>query len=125
MVYSLRNVEEEPYALCRFLRPAKFDADKMLERLEKSKDRWNEAKAQDFYPNLELALGVPLGVFISQYPFVTCGHAKNGTLLALLSNKIRFGVQIGLILMIILILILAHRPNMQQAAPSITFWLVP
>ena len=49
IVYDFRDFEEEPYALCRFLRATKFDGDKMLERLERTKGLWLEAKKNDFY----------------------------------------------------------------------------
>lgn len=49
IVYDFRDFEEEPYALCRFLRAVKFDGDAMLERLERTKKTWEEAKKHDFY----------------------------------------------------------------------------
>jgi CRAL/TRIO, N-terminal domain len=50
MVYSLQDVEDEPYALCRFLRATKFNADVMLQRLESNKDKWEAVKKDQFYP---------------------------------------------------------------------------
>ncbi len=78
IVYSYQDFEEEPYTLCRFLRPTKFSADKMLERLQQSEAGWLAAKEHDFYPDLEQSLGAPLPHFLQMYPLLTHGHAKNG-----------------------------------------------
>jgi hypothetical protein len=73
----LRNVEEEPYAICRFLRATKFDADKILERLEDNKTMWKRAHADHFYPDISNALNCPFSVFLTQYPFLAIGRGKN------------------------------------------------
>ncbi|KAL7577621.1 hypothetical protein ACA910_015140 [Epithemia clementina (nom. ined.)] len=78
IVYSLNGIEEEPYAICRFMRATKFDADKMLERLENNQDQWEDAKAHDFYRDIDAALGVPLVLFLQHYPYFYHGNAKNG-----------------------------------------------
>jgi len=77
-VFSFRDVEEEPYAICRWLRGFKFDADKALQRLDNQIDSWNNAKSNHFYPNVSEALGAPFSVFLTQYPFIAMGNAKNG-----------------------------------------------
>lgn len=77
-VYSLRDIEEEPYAICRFLRATKFDVDKILERLEVNKKLWLYAKAKKFYPDVSQAVGAPFSIFLSQYPNVPAGRARNG-----------------------------------------------
>jgi hypothetical protein len=77
-VYSLRDVEEEAYTICRWLRATKFDADKILERLEENKGMFLEARAAKFYPEISESLGCPFPVFLSQYPFLTIGNGKNG-----------------------------------------------
>ena len=77
-VYSLRDVEEEAYTICRWLRATKFDADKILARLEENKGMFLEARAANFYPDISKSLGCPFSVFLSQYPFLTIGNGKNG-----------------------------------------------
>lgn len=80
IVYSCSDVEQEPYTLCRFVRATKFDADKMLERLDDPAfiERWRVAKEANFYPDLEEALHVPVPTLLSQYHFLYSGNAKNG-----------------------------------------------
>jgi hypothetical protein len=77
-VYSFRDIEEEPYTICRWLRATKFDAAKILQRLTDNQELFNEAKDNEFYPHIESAIGAPLSVFLSQYPFLAVGRGKNG-----------------------------------------------
>jgi hypothetical protein len=78
-IYSMRDVEDEPYTICRWLRATKFDADKILTRCVENQPMFDEAKEQDFYPNVSEAIGgAPFSVFLSQYPFLQIGNAKNG-----------------------------------------------
>jgi hypothetical protein len=74
----MRDVEEEPYTICRWLRATKFDADKILKRCEENQPMFEIAKEHDFYPNVSQAIGAPFSVFLSQYPFLQIGSAKNG-----------------------------------------------
>ena len=60
------------------LRARKFDVDKVFELLDEAKEHFAKAKDHDFYPDLEKALGFSRPVFLSQYPAVFCGNAKNG-----------------------------------------------
>jgi hypothetical protein len=77
-VYSFRDVEEEPYTICRWLRATKFKADAILQRLEENQPMFERAQKQDFYPMPTQTLGAPVSVFLSQYPFLPIGSAKNG-----------------------------------------------
>ena len=78
IVRSFASVEKEAYALCRFLRARKFDVHKVFELLDEAKEGFSVAKENGFYPDLEEALGFPRPVFLSQYPAVFSGNARNG-----------------------------------------------
>lgn len=78
IVFAYKDIEQEPYTICRFLRPTKFNADAMLTRLEENKGFWEKAAAADFYPDLEAAMGIPPSLFQRFYPFFYQGFAKNG-----------------------------------------------
>ena len=79
-MYSYRDVEEEPYTICRWLRATKFQADDILARLVENQPLFEAAQRDDFYgPNIEPWLGCPLSVFLSQYPFLPIGVGKNGS----------------------------------------------
>ena len=78
IVYGLKDSEDEPYAICRFMRATKFDAAEQLNRLEQGKDLWEGAAKEGFYKDIERALGVPLQVFLEYYPYFYYGNAKNG-----------------------------------------------
>jgi len=73
-----KEVEEEAYALCRFLRARKYEPDQVFELLDQGKDIWKIAKEANFYEDVEEAMGVSLPLFSTMYPFVYHGNAKNG-----------------------------------------------
>ena len=78
-MYSFRDIEEEPYTICRWLRATKFNADEILQRLQDNQPMFDAAKQCHFYgPNIEDYLGCPVSVFLSQYPFLPIGRGKNG-----------------------------------------------
>lgn len=78
MVDAFKEVEEEPYALCRFLRGRDFDLNATLEMMEGTIATWKEGKPYDFYPTIEGAVGCPAPVFLSLYPYFYSGVGKNG-----------------------------------------------
>eukprot|EP00525_Craspedostauros_australis_P008414 CAMPEP_0198127526 /NCGR_PEP_ID=MMETSP1442-20131203/47344_1 /TAXON_ID= /ORGANISM="Craspedostauros australis, Strain CCMP3328" /LENGTH=408 /DNA_ID=CAMNT_0043787509 /DNA_START=159 /DNA_END=1385 /DNA_ORIENTATION=+ len=78
MVYMFSEIEEEPFALCRFLRANKFVAADTLQRLRGESSSWEKARANDMYPQVEIALDCPKSLFLSQYPVKYIGQAKNG-----------------------------------------------
>lgn len=78
IVRSMSAVEKEAYALCRFLRARKFDVDKTFELLDEAKEHFAKARDNDFYPDLEQALGFQRPVFLSQYPAVFAGKLMEG-----------------------------------------------
>lgn len=76
----MRDVEEQPYTICRWLRATKFDAEAILNRCVENQPMFEEAREHDFYgPDLEDHLGCPFSVFLSQYPFLSIGRGKNGS----------------------------------------------
>eukprot|EP00934_Nitzschia_sp_Nitz4_P002919 Nitzschia sp. Nitz4//NODE_202_length_38933_cov_72.610268//22338//25671//NITZ4_additional_000024-RA//-1//CDS//3329531792//2909//frame0 len=77
-VYSMRDVEEAPYTVCRWLRATKFDATKILERLASNQATFEKAREADFYPNVSETIGAPFSVFLSQYPYLPIGRSKEG-----------------------------------------------
>ena len=79
-IYSMRDIEDQPYTICRWLRATKFNADEILARCVENQPLFDEAKEKEFYgPDLEEHLGCPLSVFLSQYPFLSIGMGKNGS----------------------------------------------
>lgn len=80
IVYCYAPVEEESFALCRFLRAAHFDVDKVF-RLFDDKgavEVWKEARVHQFYRDFEKQYHCPFQVFKTQFPVLISGVAKNG-----------------------------------------------
>ena len=79
-VYSLRDIEETPYTICRWLRATKFNSDEILQRLQDNQYMFDEAKEYQFYgPDISKHMNnCPLSVFQSQYPFHPLGRGYNG-----------------------------------------------
>ena len=52
-LFCLREVEEEAYTLCRWMRAAKFDSNLVLQRLKDNRPGFEQAKANHFYPGVK------------------------------------------------------------------------
>ena len=76
--FTVKGIEEEPYALCRFLRGRNFNTEDTLEMIEQSMSSWAVFKEHDFYPTIEDAVGCTGSVLLTQYPYLFSGNAKNG-----------------------------------------------
>jgi hypothetical protein len=50
----------------------------MVQRLKDNSALWTYAKSQNFYPDVNEAVGAPFSVFLSQYPNVPAGRGRNG-----------------------------------------------
>ena len=77
-VFCFGSIEDEIYALCRWLRARKFDVSRVLQMVEEAVRVRATAFADDFYPDAKEALGVEPSVYINQYPQLYTGHAKIG-----------------------------------------------
>jgi len=86
MVDAFKDVEDEPYALCRFLRGRSFDLDATLEMMDASIPTWKDGKPHAFYPSIEGAVGCFAPVFLTQYPYLFSGVGKNGCPVAYLKT---------------------------------------
>lgn len=79
MVRAFYPVEEEPYALCRFLRSRKFHVDHVFQMMEEGVQAWRNARKHNFFPDPSEAIGgAPLRVLLTQYPALYYGYGKNG-----------------------------------------------
>lgn len=77
-VYSFGEEEGEAFCLCRWLRARKFVYDDVIKMVEGATECRKEAREQDFYPDPITALGVDPSVYVSLYPQLYSGNAKNG-----------------------------------------------
>jgi len=78
VVDAFHSVEEEPYALCRFLRARKFDVNAAMVMVDEGVGIWANGREHKFYPDANVAIGNPLSVLRTQYPVIYHGIAKNG-----------------------------------------------
>ena len=78
MIVAFKDVEDEPFALCRFLRGRQFDLDLTIQMMNDSIPTWTDAKPHNFFPTIEGAVGCPAPVFLTQFPYLYSGVAKNG-----------------------------------------------
>lgn len=78
MVENYSALEPESYELCRYLRSQNFNVKKVFAYMDHHAPRWKEAATQDFYPNVEDAVGAPLSVLLTQFPSLYYGFSKQG-----------------------------------------------
>ena len=77
-IYSFADIEDPEYTICRWVRGSKFHAAAMMQRCLENQEMYERAQAHEFYPDVSAAIGAPFSVFLSQYPFLAVGRAKNG-----------------------------------------------
>lgn len=78
MVYCYRDIEQEPYALCRYLRFCNFNVPRVFKYMDEHVEKWEIAKANDFYPTIWEAVGAPVNVLLTQFPSVYSGYSRDG-----------------------------------------------
>jgi hypothetical protein len=77
-IYSFGVGEGEVYAYCRWLRARKFVLEDTVKMIEEATECRKEAKLAGFYPDPSNALGCDTSAYLSQYPQLYSGFAKNG-----------------------------------------------
>jgi CRAL/TRIO domain len=77
-IWSLRDVLEPEYIICRWVRATKWDAAAIIARCQDNQPLFDEAMKHQFYPDIDKALGAPFAVFMTQYPMLPIGKGKNG-----------------------------------------------
>mmetsp|Transcript_36858 Transcript_36858/g.54144 ORF Transcript_36858/g.54144 Transcript_36858/m.54144 type:complete len:440 (+) Transcript_36858:199-1518(+) len=77
-VFSFGEGEDEPYALCRWLRARKFVLSDVLSMIEEAKTIRETPAKDDFYPDPQKALGVEPSIYIAQYPQLYSGSSRSG-----------------------------------------------
>lgn len=78
MAYNYIDLEPESYALCRYLRLYNFNVKKVLHHMDSHAAKWKQAATHDFYPDVFDAVGAPLSVLLTQFPFLYYGLSKKG-----------------------------------------------
>lgn len=70
--------ENEEYALCRWLRARKYNLDATIKMIEEATDCRADVKSNNFYPSLDVALGVESSLYKKEYPQLYYGSTKDG-----------------------------------------------
>jgi hypothetical protein len=80
IVTCFAPVEDEAFALCRFLRAAQFDVDELFRMFDENGavNIWKEARMHQFYQDFEKVYNCPFQILATQFPMVISGLAKNG-----------------------------------------------
>jgi CRAL/TRIO domain len=82
MVHFYGDFEPEAFALCRFMRARNFNVKDTLQLMNGNIETWNVAAKENFYKDLQMAMGCPLSILRTQLPLLLYGIAKNGSLVA-------------------------------------------
>lgn len=77
-IYSFGTVEGEVYAYTRWLRARKYVLEDTLKMVEEATACRMAPKMDNFYPDPNEALGCDTSTYLSQYPQLYSGFAKNG-----------------------------------------------
>eukprot|EP00567_Pseudictyota_dubia_P016938 CAMPEP_0197460736 /NCGR_PEP_ID=MMETSP1175-20131217/54769_1 /TAXON_ID=1003142 /ORGANISM="Triceratium dubium, Strain CCMP147" /LENGTH=535 /DNA_ID=CAMNT_0042995885 /DNA_START=45 /DNA_END=1652 /DNA_ORIENTATION=- len=79
MVGCFSDVEEEAYAICRYMRARKFDVDRTFQMMEEKVELWKSGAAHSFFPVAADAIGgAPESALLTQFPLIVGGTARNG-----------------------------------------------
>lgn len=70
--------EDEEYALCRWLRARKYDLSATIRMIEEATECRAEVKKHNFYPSLDVALGVESSLYKKEYPQLYYGSTRDG-----------------------------------------------
>lgn len=84
MAYAYEEFEGHEDALCRYLRYCNFNVPNVFKFMDTRMEIWEIAKKNDFYP--DAGFRAPLSVFLSQFPSVYKGFAKDGYPVCYLEN---------------------------------------
>ncbi len=77
-VYSFTKVEGDAYTLTRWLRARKYDINDTIQMVNEATAERVTPSKMNYYPDPVKALGVDVSTFISLYPQLYSGFAKNG-----------------------------------------------
>lgn len=80
IVYAYGPVEDEAFALCRFLRARQFDVNSVFDMLERNNvvELWNHARTHQFWQDLETEFACPHAVLMTLVPLIVSGVGGNG-----------------------------------------------
>mmetsp|Transcript_36312 Transcript_36312/g.71442 ORF Transcript_36312/g.71442 Transcript_36312/m.71442 type:complete len:530 (+) Transcript_36312:254-1843(+) len=77
-LFSFGDEEDEPYCYCRWLRARKFVIKDVIKMVEEAAAVQVEPAKHDFHPDGEEALGCPVEFYMTLYPQIYAGNARNG-----------------------------------------------
>ena len=78
-IWSLRDVMEPEYIVCRWVRAMKWDAAGIIARCEQNQPLFSEAENNQFYPDIDDALGAPFTVFM-RFSFLSLSDINIATI---------------------------------------------
>ena len=89
IVFAFHKIENEAYAICRYLRAREFDIEATLKMIDGYIPRWKEGREHNFYPDFNAVTNHngDESALLSQFPLVIGGLAKNGCLILYFTVK--------------------------------------